>query len=208
VKLRNAIVITAAALGLAATAKAQQLCVDMSIKGGPGFFLGLQTGRFMPGIGLGFDFGVNDVRDMHRDSFGAPESTWTEQQTHLTITPEIGTRIYLSRRATWSAPVMRTYLWLSGFTSFYNYRVSANGEPDTARNREYRWQPNGGGRLGFGAECLLLPDFAVKGGIGLTGQYRTDLAEQIGWQGEFWHIDRRNLSVSQYAELGVSYYFF
>jgi hypothetical protein len=162
----------------------------------------------MPGFGLGLSADAYESHNVHRDSFGAPDSTWTEQQAYLTLTPEIGTRIYLGRRATWSAPTMRTYLWLSGFTSLYYYRFLANGEPDTAQNRANRWQPNAGGRLGFGAECLLLPDFAVKGGIGLTGRYRTDLAEHIGWQGEFWHIDRGSLSVYQYAELGVSYYFY
>ena len=193
-------------LSLAATAQASRFGIDMYLRGGPGFLFGYRTGRFMPAIGLGLGFATGEEFRRHRDSTGAPESTWTYEHTSLNLYPEIGTRIYFDRSAIEPDTALQTYLWVGGFTSYYLRNTWIDGQPDTMRNRHDRWSPNGGARVGFGIEYQLRPRFAVKGEIGLTASYDTRLGEYTYGNGGLELYRDRWFSIGQYAALGVSYY--
>ena len=205
---RAVLAIVAAVAITATTTSANQFGVDMYLKGGPGFFVGYQTGRFMPGISLGLSLSTGEEHWTRRDSTGAPDSTWTHEQTHLTVYPEIGTRIYLGSQAARVASSLQKYLWVSGHTSLDLHDYRTDGQPDTERNRADRWSPRGGAQLGFGIEYSLQPGLSVNGEIGLTGTYHTDRSEYDFPYGGRELYDRSYFSLSQYAGLGVSFYFF
>jgi len=193
-------------LGAAATACGSGLTGVIELRSGPGFMLGYRVGRFLPFVGLDFWRGSEVERVFIRETTGAPESSYTRQYANLTLSPELGTRVYLGSLAGGPGDRLMPYVWADAFASFYTRSSYINGQPDTASGTT-KYRPDLGGRVGVGAELQVLPRMSLNGELGLRGVFRSYWEEYTQWSGYYSRYERSSFDLSFITGLGMNFHF-
>jgi hypothetical protein len=193
-------------LGAAATAWGNGLTGTIALQSGPSFTLGYRVGRFLPTVGLEFSRNNWRERAFIRDTIGAPESSYTRQYVNQTLSPELGTRIYLGPQAGGPGDRLTPYIWAGAFATFYTDNRYINGQPDTASGTN-TYRPDLGGRVDAGAELRVLPNMSLNGEVGLCGTFRSYREERTQRDGYYIRNEHSGFSLSVITGLGVNFQF-